>query len=225
MCYFLGVLAFGGGYAAQSAITYNNLVFLLTLIILPIINGIFDWLSYGFTMFLLVKGKDKKKLWPFVFGFLDVLAAFVLFAALATTFVVLFAQINLWRGWQVIDVRGILDHPDQHIWVIVMIASTLLPTLLHLLLALWSMITWMPSHYWRGLVDGLTPAGSHVVPLTSAGVLSACLMFFYLAPVAGAIGVSWGLWQVSGGLLTRYVTWLHMVLDWMGQPVLSPVAI
>jgi hypothetical protein len=50
-------------------------------------------------------------------------------------------------------------------------------------------------------------------------------MFFYLAPVAGAIGVGWGLWQVSGGLLPRYVTWLHVVLDWMGQPILSPVAI
>ncbi len=191
---------------------------LFGLVLLPSINAIFDWLSYGWTIFLLQWGRQKKGIAPFLAGLADIAVAAVIFALLATTLVIVFAQINLLRGEVLVDVQAILDDPGSHVWVVAMVASTLLPTLVHLGLAALSVITWVPLPFWGGLVARLDPEQSAVLSNLSAAALALSLMVLYALPIVAIGGVLWLLWQHSGWVLDGYLWWLQLVLDWMGSP-------
>ena len=151
-------------------------------------------------------------------GIADMAIAMVIFAALAATLVAVFARINLWRGAVVIDVRAILDAPGDYAWVVIMVASTLLPTLVHLGLAAFSVITWVPVPLWRGLVRRIDPDESAVLTHWSAAGFAAMAGVLYLLPIGLIIAALYGLWQISAPLLEHYLALLHLLLDWMGEP-------
>ncbi|WP_133840797.1 hypothetical protein [Pelagimonas phthalicica] len=201
----------------------DGLTVLLTLGLLPCLNAFFDWLSYGMTIFLLQKGQAKRGVWPFLCGVADVVAAGVIFAALAASLVAILAQINLWRGDILVDVRAILDQPGEHLWVIAMIASTLVPTLVHLGLALFSLITWVPVPFWQGGVDRLLDQEDTMGGWWAAARLSGALVGVYGGFLLLGGAVLWALWQLGAVIVSGYVGWLHVLLDWIGSPVMPVV--
>ncbi|MDA7426541.1 hypothetical protein [Thalassococcus lentus] len=207
-----------GSFIAIGSTDAQALLWAIALVLLPSINAFFDWLSYGWTIFLLRWGRSHKKVWPFLAGLADIAVAAVIFALLATTLVIVFAQINLLRGEVLVDVQAILDDPGAHVWVVAMVASTLLPTLVHLGLAALSVITWVPLPFWGGLVARLDPEQSAVLSNLSAAALALSLMVLYTLPIVAIGGVLWLLWQHSGWVLDGYLWWLQLVLDWMGSP-------
>ncbi|MBO9466101.1 hypothetical protein J7443_12725 [Tropicibacter sp. R15_0] len=195
----------------------------LALFFLPCFNALFDWVSYGTTIFLLQKGQAKRGGWPFLCGVADVVAAGVIFAALAASLVVILAQINLWRGDILVDVRAILDQPGAHLWVIAMIASTLVPTLVHLGLALFSLITWVPVPFWQRGVDRLLDQEDTMGGWWAAARLSGALVGVYGGFLFLGGAVLWALWQFGAVIVSGYVAWLHVLLDWIGSPVVPVV--
>ncbi|CUH76642.1 hypothetical protein SAMN04488093_102574 [Tropicibacter naphthalenivorans] len=194
------------------------LMWSIALVLLPSINALFDWLSYGFTIWLLQMGRRKRGVWPFLAGIADIAMAALIFAALATALVVTFQQINIWRGEVLIDVREILDDPGAHLWVVAMVASTLLPTMVHLGLAAFSVITWVPVGVWQGLVARLNSDRSAVLTHLSAASLATILTGLYALPVVGFGAVAVLLWRHSAWVLDGYLWWLREVLMWMGGP-------
>ena len=62
-------------------------VLLLFLGLLTVVNAAFDWLSLGFTRFLLRYGVEKGAAWPYAFALLDVVVALAFITALAAVLV------------------------------------------------------------------------------------------------------------------------------------------
>lgn len=222
----LSLLVVGGGIAFFSIFFEHELEILPVLFalgLLPCLNAFFDWLSYGMTIFLLQKGQAKRGVWPLLCGVADVVAAGVIFAALAASLVAILAQINLWRGDILVDVRAILDQPGEHLWVVAMIASTLVPTLVHLGLALFSLITWVPVPFWQRGVDRLLDQEDTMGGWWAAARLSGALVGVYGGFLLLGGAVLWALWQFGAVIVSGYVGWLHVLLDWIGSPVVPVV--
>ena len=137
----------GGGVAIEA--NPVNIIFLLFFLILPVINAIFDYLSmYASRYFAKRILKDSKGL--IVFDILAdlVIAAFLLYCLAQTLYFVLdmtniyfiknealFIPISEYKAL-------LLSNPwnAEVLWITLMFVSTLIPTLLHIILALASFV-------------------------------------------------------------------------------------
>lgn len=207
------------------------LTLILAFVLLPAINALFDWLSYGLTLWLLQRGygdeeartKKSRWIWPLVYGAIDLAAAFVLFAALGGCIVTVLLLINAARGETLIDVIAILRAPTDHVWVIAMVASTLLPTLVHVTLGGLSALTWLPQRVWAGLLGGIgqTTGGSldergTFAPPILAIVIMATFAFLFIGLGLGGMlvwqGGGWAMGLIAGWLLD-YGQWVQALLS------------
>ncbi|MEP3846517.1 MAG: hypothetical protein ABJM43_14380 [Paracoccaceae bacterium] len=200
--------------------------FIVSLILLPAINVMFDWVSYGITMSLLRKGHTKRGIWPLVLGVVDFAAAIAMFFALSLTLCMLIylinayrpTPLNAYRPTPLIDLRlllaGIKHAPGDHLWVIAMIGSTLLPTLLHVGIAVLSILTWFPAKLWDRMVEGLdTTSGTLQVPLLSSVGLTVVLAVYAILPALAFYGIGWVIWNFGAELRIWYVDQIAYILS------------
>ncbi|MEP4679984.1 MAG: hypothetical protein ABJZ99_18780, partial [Lentilitoribacter sp.] len=194
----------------------------LTLALLPAINAVFDWLSYGITMSLLHKGHIKRGIWPLVLGVVDFITAIAVFFALSLTLCMLVFLFNVYRPTPLIDLglllAGIKHAPGDHLWVIAMISSTLLPTLLHLGIGVLSILTWFPAKLWDRMVKGLdTTSGTLQVPLMCSVGLTTFLAVYATLPAMAFYGIGWVVWNFGADLRIWYVDQIAYILSGWGM--------
>ncbi|NQW09688.1 MAG: hypothetical protein HQ481_07395 [Alphaproteobacteria bacterium] len=131
---------------------------LLFLGVLPLLNGVFDWLSIGVTRWCLRRGVRSG--WSAIgWGVLDAGAALVLFTGLGWSLILTVHAMNGVAAAPLLDLQGLFDDlrrdetQGDYIWLYAMIFSTVVPTGLHLALSTFSLIAMIPGA-WRRVVRG-----------------------------------------------------------------------
>ena len=184
-------------------------VWIVGLAVLPLVNAVFDWLSYGATMWLLGRAHRKGGGWRLAAGLADLGLAVILMGLLSAALVTVLALIDRLRADTLIDVSvlltGLRAAPGESWWLIAMVASTLVPTLAHLGLALLSGTTWVRAELWNRLLDQLDK--QHNVFTQFFGSLGFLLLAaaYLLVPAALLGGVIWLIHAHGGILIDGYV--------------------
>lgn len=104
---------------------------------LPVLNAISDWFSVSFTQFCLRHYESKLKQW-WVWIIADLLVALVLIVSLFFCIFALLEYMEFW-GWPVNPRQMLItfiENPfaQQNIWLILLVLTNLVPTILHLVL-------------------------------------------------------------------------------------------
>ena len=172
----------------------------LFLAVLPLINALFDVVSYAVTLTLIRRGLRAKL--PFLFGLADLGLACVLLLGLGATLVAVIHGLNLAAGVPFVDLpalfEGVQADPWAYLWLYLMLFSTLLPTLLHGVLSLlglqgiWTLGLRRPVAGW---VDAAPASPLHAIR-ASLG-----LSLIWALPLLGLAGVLWGIWHYAQPLL------------------------
>jgi hypothetical protein len=172
----------------------------LFLAVLPLINALFDVVSYAVTLTLIRRGLRAKL--PFLFGLADLGLACVLLLGLGATLVAVIHGLNLAAGVPFVDLpalfEGVQADPWAYLWLYLMLFSTLLPTLLHGVLSLlglqgiWTLGLRRPVAGW---VDAAPASPLHAIR-ASLG-----LSLIWALPLLGLAGVLWGIWHFGQPLL------------------------
>mgnify|MGYP006903650536 FL=1 len=113
-------------------------VVIFFLVVLPLINALSDWCSVSLTQYCLGRYKQRQTNWLLWLG-IDLLMAVLM---LLVVFVCVFASLHLMAawGWQLGDAKSVLAHfkgqpfAPENRWLICLVLTNLLPTLIHLLL-------------------------------------------------------------------------------------------
>ncbi|MBL3562036.1 hypothetical protein [Rhodovulum sulfidophilum] len=207
------IVAVPGGTAEPGE--FDPRILLLFLGVFPILNAVFDYLSYGVTVWLVRKGASKKGGGTLLLGAVDVLCAAMIFFALSASLVAIIEMINRLAGGTVIDVAALLDgiqnQPEDHWWVFGMIFSTLVPTLVHLFIVALSAITWLPPWARHRIKAGIAAGRDDGGAFQVAAFATALIYTAYAALITYGVvaGLTW-LWSVREPILTTYlnaITW------------------
>jgi hypothetical protein len=135
---------------------------LVTLGLLPLFNGLFDFASTGLTRYLLRMGLDQKRAtW---WAVLDGLSGIAIFFALGCALIAFITCVIPADGVPLLDLAQLFANlrsaPDDYIWLMIKLFSTLLPTLLHLSLAALTLALQYPT-WWRNFVTDLLKQDAH----------------------------------------------------------------
>ena len=147
----LAILLFG------NAESVSYLFLPLLLILLPTLNAPIDWLSLSITRWLLQKMQQHHHngFLLITYGLFDLLLAVgFVFLLSAILLLVIIAMNHLCVGLSgqlLIDFNvlmpGIARNPADYTWLHLMVVSTLIPTLLHFTLVLYSVVSWPIAHW------------------------------------------------------------------------------
>ena len=161
--YLLGIVYWLG---LHEGIKIKGLPILIFLGLLPLVNSPFDWISLGITRSLLYSIVDKVHggVIAFFWSVFDiVIALLLLFGIMAsTTAVISFANYLFQQGGHygpIIDLNLVFNDlqnnpfDSRYTWLYLMFLSTLIPTFVHLMLAAWAVISWIPSKVLKRLSD------------------------------------------------------------------------
>ena len=145
---------FGAGQRNQAVF------FMLTMGVLPLVNAVFDFASVGLTRYLLRLGLEQKRAaWPAVLDGLDGIA---IFFALGCTLIAFVTFVVPADGVPLVDLTQLFADmrraPSDYIWLMVTLFSTLIPTLLHLSVAVLTLGLQYPAGV-RNFVAGLLERG------------------------------------------------------------------
>ncbi|WP_347855809.1 hypothetical protein [Planktomarina sp.] len=145
---------FGAGQRNQAVF------FMLTMGLLPLVNAVFDFASVGLTRYLLRLGLEQKRAaWPAV---LDGLGGIAIFFALGCTLIAFVTFVVPADGVPLVDLTQLFADmrraPGDYIWLMVTLFSTLIPTLLHLSVAVLTLGLQYPAGV-RNFVAGLLERG------------------------------------------------------------------
>ncbi len=184
--------------------------------VLPFINGLFDWVSYGVTFGFLKRGMAKGGAWPFLFGILDLAFALMAFFALGLALGGSILALNWLAGAEIFSLAALIDGirntPEAYGWVYLMLFSTLLPTVLHFCLALVSCQAWL-AHVPR--LRTLTERCIDTAQNSTLSALGAALLVGglwvlipWLAVGAGALLLHFG-WDMLTGVGGAYLAFFE----------------
>ena len=135
---------------------------MLTFCLLPLVNAVFDFASVGLTRYLLRLGLEQKRAaWRAV---LDGLGGIAIFFALGCTLIAFVTFVVPADGVLLVDLTQLFADmrraPGDYIWLMVTLFSTLLPTLLHLSVAVLTLGLQYPAGV-RNFVADLLERGEH----------------------------------------------------------------
>ncbi|PWE29999.1 hypothetical protein DDZ14_16290 [Maritimibacter sp. 55A14] len=174
--------------------------------VFPILNALFDLLSYAVTVALVRLGLRMKR-WPaFLLGLLDLFIAGALFFALGAALVVTTALLNRLSSGQIADIGGILGQISQGwsttiAWAYFMVFSTLVPTLFHLVLTLISLermaLPFLRQPFAKLIRQARDPGIASVLAPCAAGVA-------LLLPFTALYCFFWLVWTYLGNVLALY---------------------
>ena len=133
---------------------------MLTFCLLPLVNAVFDFASVGLTRYLLRLGLEQKRAaWRAV---LDGLGGIAIFFALGCTLIAFVTFVVPADGVPLVDLTQLFADmrraPGDYIWLMVTLFSTLIPTLLHLSVAVLTLGLQYPAGV-RNFVAGLLERG------------------------------------------------------------------
>ena len=147
---------FGAGQRSRAVFV------MLTFCLLPLVNAVFDFASDGLTRYLLrLRLEQKRAAWRAV---LDGLGGIAIFFALGCTLIAFVTFVVPADGVPLVDLTQLFADmrraPGDYIWLMVTLFSTLLPTLLHLSVAVLTLGLQYPAGV-RNFVAGLLERGEH----------------------------------------------------------------
>ena len=192
---------------------------LLFLGVLPLLNAIFDFLSYAATLTLMRLGLSAKQ--PMLYGACDFIVALVLFLGLGVTLTVVIAGLNQISEGVFVDLGalfgGIYTDPHAYWWLYAMVFSTALPTTLHGVLTLLAAQALVPLPVRRiaaNLVDRSAHSPqAHVLALLAVGTI-------WLIPFLVLGGFGWLVWHYCGSVIETFAEYylgiLLSVAMWIG---------
>lgn len=128
---------------------------------LPLINAVFDYLSYGITLGLIRYGRRQRNLLTGLVWLFDGFVAELLLIGLGLALSGTIALINHLAGQDFIALRTIYDDlktPERradYTWLTLTLLSTLVPTLVHLVLVFLSAFTWVPQRFKHWIARGI----------------------------------------------------------------------
>ena len=145
---------FGAGQRSRAVFV------MLTFCLLPLVNAVFDFASVGLTRYLLRLGLEQKRAaWRAV---LDGLGGIAIFFALGCTLIAFVTFVVPADGVPLVDLTQLFADmrraPGDYIWLMVTLFSTLIPTLLHLSVAVLTLGLQYPAGV-RNFVAGLLERG------------------------------------------------------------------
>jgi hypothetical protein len=145
---------FGAGQRSRAVFV------MLTFCLLPLVNAVFDFASVGLTRYLLrLRLEQKRAAWRAV---LDGLGGIAIFFALGCTLIAFVTFVVPADGVPLVDLTQLFADmrraPGDYIWLMVTLFSTLLPTLLHLSVAVLTLGLQYPAGV-RNFVAGLLERG------------------------------------------------------------------
>ena len=134
------IIVFSCFFLPESASEYH-----LFLIVIPLINAIFDFGSIGLTRWALRRGTRRVGLQTLGYALFDLATAVLLFVLLAVTVVLATYLFAMAAGRPLLITSGegnvfanIKENPEQYIWLYATFVSTLIPTFAHCSLSIWS---------------------------------------------------------------------------------------
>ncbi len=158
-------------YITVTPITAHlQLSMIVIFVIIPLINAPFDWLSIGLTRYLLKFGLSRSSLWErLLCWWADISGAMLLLVGVAAGMVCALEAVNgigVANGMIVpivpvaATLADISSEPDaaRHFWIYFALFSTLIPTLVHLVVLIFS-----------GLTANFAPMQRLIVNLIQAG--------------------------------------------------------
>jgi hypothetical protein len=194
----------------------------LFLAVLPLINALFDVVSYAVTLTLIRRGLRAKL--PFLFGLADLGLACVLLLGLGATLVAVIHGLNLAAGVPFVDLpalfEGVQADPWAYVWLYLMLFSTLLPTLLHGVLSLlglqgiWKLGLRRPVAGW---VDAAPASPLHAIR-ASLG-----LSVIWAVPLLGLGFVFWVIWHFGHPALMAGLQLYLKGLLWIAATPVGPI--
>ena len=194
--------------------------FLVFLAVLPLMNGLYDALSYALTLALSRKGLGTR--WAPLWGLLDLALGAVLFLVLGATMVGVIAALNAIGTAPLYDLgalfAGLRASPGEYWWLYLILFSTLAPTALHILVAALAVQGWFVFQRPRRAVAHWIDAAPVSHPAAVGGCLAQALIW-WLPLMALALG-GWALWQFIGTWATAaglaYLDILEGLARWIG---------
>ena len=181
----------------------------LFLAVLPLINALFDVVSYAVTLTLIRRGLRAKL--PFLLGLADLGLACVLLLGLGATLVAVIHGLNLLAGVPFIDLpalfAGVQAEPGAYVWLYLMLFSTLLPTLLHGMLSLLGLQGIWPLGLRRPVAGWVAAAPASPLHELRA---SLSLSLVWALPLLALACVLWLIWHYAQPAL---VAGLQIYLD------------
>ncbi|MEI4232725.1 hypothetical protein [Roseovarius sp. D22-M7] len=202
-----------------SALPDDRRSLFLFLAVLPLINALFDVVSYALTLSLIRRGPRSGL--PFLWGLADLGLACGLLLGLGAVMVAVIHGLNLLAGVPFLDLpalfAGVEADPGAYVWLYLMLFSTLAPTLLHGMLSLlgvqgiWPRVLRRPVAGW---VEA-APAG----PLHALRA-SFSLSLVWALPLLALLGVLWLIWHYAQPAL---MAGLQLYLDGLVWIAATPV--
>ena len=223
----------GGG---TSYIDKNSLLILIFLVVLPLANSPFDWISLGITRSLLYDIVDNINygVLAVFWSVFDIVIALLLLVGVISATTITIAGTNFLFQMQgnyayVIDLNTIfndlqnrqLKFESRYIWLYMVFLSTLIPTIIHLLIAAWAVISWFPARVLDALGrDWKENQLSHDLPklLVATVYFSIFLPIAFFSPflilyIFYVIIVKWGYGEIIGDSLLGSMKTLAMLID------------
>ncbi|MGJ8590033.1 MAG: hypothetical protein ACSHXW_18120 [Yoonia sp.] len=205
----------------SSVTTIEPVYFFLFLAVLPLINGLFDVLSYAITLALSRKGLSTR--WAPLWGLTDLALGAVLFMVLGAAIVTTVTALNSIGTEPIFSLAELFDglgnNPDNFWWLYLMLFSTLAPTALHLLvaaLAVQGLVLFQRPR--RAVADWIKAAPSSHPAAVMAFLAQATIWWL---PLMALAGLSWVLWQVGGAAMSVagrfYLEQLEGLARWLGS--------
>jgi len=197
----------------------------LFLVLLPLVNALFDYLSIGTTRALLRRSMRLPGR-ALVFGALDVGLALAFFVLLRGVLVVLVVAMNEVAGTDLVDLQSVFadlrngDRAGDYWWLYATIFSTLVPTLLHLSIALWSLGALVPDTLRAWVARGVDAAAGDAYAHTGAVLgLTALATWTLLVPPALTLGAGWLLVSWFPALGAGYLWLFERLAELLGATV------
>jgi hypothetical protein len=191
----------------------------LFLAVLPLINALFDTLSYAVTLTLLRRGLRSRL--PLLWGLLDLALACLLFLALGATLIVVIHGLNTLAGVPLADLPALLaaihERPGDYLWLYAMLFSTIVPTAAHGLLSLLGVQGLWPRAWRRPVATWVEGATASAMAYLRAGL---ALGVIWTLPLLALGGFLWLLWALGGDAVTWALRRYFDLLLWLAA---SPV--
>lgn len=189
--------------------------------VLPLINGLFDALSYAVTLATMRKGLAT----PAAFGLavVDLAIAAGLFVVLGAAMVVVIAGLNavgaMAGNAPLFDLgalfAGLRDDPGAYWWLGMILFSTLLPTALHLLIATLALQGMFSTRSFRKRMAAWIDRSPASPACAIRGFLAQATLWW--APVMALGVVGWLAWIWLGDALGTVGLWYVGVLSSLAQ--------
>ena len=186
--------------------------------ILPLLNAVFDYVSYAITLTLI--GCGLRAGWAAaLIGAVDLILALGLFTAAGTALVLVVARANALAGVPLYPLAplfaGVRQDPGAYLWLYLMLFSTIVPTLLHFAIASFALTGIVPQRWRLGLVgwiDDPNPVPASAAPLVIGAIWTLSLTL----PFAAMYGLYLIIAAFWPSLLAEYLAIFEAVARWAG---------